>query len=112
MSYKLLAICLATSHFRQKNHSLQSANEENPTYKMVKRTIFRIPSKLHSADARHSLELNTSAILYKSLFTGTFNHSAVPQFNGFSAAILPSIPRFNAISVSRLTAGCARNRTS
>ena len=37
MSYKLLAIYFATSYFRQKTHSLQSVNEENPTYKRVKR---------------------------------------------------------------------------
>ena len=36
MSYKLLAIYFATSHFRKKKtHSLQSANEEKPTYKRV-----------------------------------------------------------------------------
>ena len=36
MSYTWLAIYFATSHFRnKKTHSLQSANEEKPTYKRI-----------------------------------------------------------------------------
>ena len=53
MSYKLLAIYFATSHFRQKKpHSLPSANEEKPTYERVKQLLSLLYSTQGTCDTK------------------------------------------------------------